>query len=154
MRKLEKTVLVSQINVFLQWCERSGISASNYEEYLWEFKDYTSRTDALDITKTDLERYLAHIHESSGGVTYRVISARKAIQQLMKFYTARSKNGRKRLGAGRPPKLDDAKAVFDYRGLRDKRGEPVLSFAQIGRIMGKDKGRIWNLYKMAKSAFR
>jgi hypothetical protein len=136
-----KELLEWQTWVYAEWGIRSGVLSHSALPWFDLFVTYTARTDVLDVTDADEDAFVDYIY-SKNYTSYFVNEARKAIRQLRKYYMARSKNGRERLKAGRPPHMDKVEAVMELRSLKTP-----LPFRAISRAIGVDVHQIYKWYK-------
>lgn len=138
MRKLDKRILDDQIRVFYEWGRRmNNASQGGHTEdvhYLEMFATFTHRTDILDVEDQDVQEFLDSQIE---GLTYphQRDKALKSINKMRRFYSARTKQGNKRMVPGRPPHIGEIAQAQEYRKMRDSHGKP-LSLKEISRLMG------------------
>lgn len=91
----------NQVTVFLSWAKRSNTIGHNYERDLKLFVRYSQRSDILDITFEDIEKFIKYMKETNHG-SLVPLQAEKAVRSVLKFYQARSKNSTSKFKVGRP----------------------------------------------------
>ncbi len=149
MKKLDKRILDSQIEVFCEWGRRHAGYGGNFgRSYLELFAIHTSKTDILDVTQEDVEIFINSEHLP---YPHQKERARSVIGQMRRFYVARVRNGRQRLVGGRPPAISAIGEVQRLRNMKDEKGNK-LSFRNIAKIMGKQLSLVhrWSKYPLPK----
>lgn len=146
--RTNKTLLEKQIEVYLEWSRRNNVASSSYREWLDLFVLRSEKRDILDVTSSEVEIFLNE-NQDVIKTQFSRHTARKALTGLLRFYMARSKNGRGKLKIGRPPHLDEIAEVQRYRKMKDAKGNP-LSFRAIVKIMEKPIGLVhkWSKYPL------
>jgi hypothetical protein len=144
MSKIDKTLLRKQIEVFLSHSKRDGRYSYSYDEWLEYFCRRSPKEDVLDICDSDVDLFLEWV-DNVEPTQFQRLNARKAIYSFRRYYMARTKNGRARLRAGRPPLVDQHNRVGE---LKEKNG---LSFRQIGVLLNPKKpvdvGLVYRWYR-------
>lgn len=112
MRKLDKSLLSMQIDVFLESARRDNLMGSGYREALYEFATFTSKEDIADIDEMDREIWLSYLRETR--TPFGVEGGRKAFDALKRYYRARGVNLHKRETAGRPRDISGRELVLTY----------------------------------------
>lgn len=129
MTRLDQRILQSQVDVFVEWGRRYNISSSDHRRWLEIFLQNTDKTDILDVTEEDRNHFL-EIVKTKTYSQHDYNTARKAIDSLMRYYSARTKNGKRRDTRGRPPHIGNIKRVQTYR----KKG---LTFRDISKLVDR-----------------
>lgn len=145
MKKLEKGLLRKQVEVYLHWRKRTGLT-SNYEGWLEVFINISLKVDILDIGPEDVQLFLDKVYEVANTQTDKN-TAKTAIEGLVKYYGARGKNGKTRLVMGRPPHIGQIETVKKYRKMG-------LKFRDIEKLMGKDIKTIHRWSKFPLNLFK
>lgn len=79
-----------QIEVFLKWRDKRGMSLSNYQDWLFMFADFIGKDDIYDVRPNDVHAFIERVRSERNG-EWPVFSAEKALRQFIRFYTARGK---------------------------------------------------------------
>lgn len=142
MRRLDKRILDAQIEVFLEWGRRRNIIPPDYREWLELFAIHSVKTDILDVDDSDIDPFMELVYSK----VYNTITrekARKAIEQMIRYYAARNRNGQAQLTKGRPPHISEIAKTQNYR----KMGLPLRDIA---KLMGKNLSLIhrWTKYPL------
>jgi hypothetical protein len=144
MKTLNRTIIVSQIDVYMEWGVRHNVISREYGKWLELFVENCPKTDILDVDEEDVNNFRGVLREEivSGLDRQR---AELALKGMRKFYEARSKNGHHRMTVGRPPSISEIRKAQEYR----KKG---LTIGEIGKIMGKYKSQVhrWIKYPLNK----
>lgn len=139
MRKLDKKLLVKQIEVFLEWCRRANLEGHAYRECLAEFSDHTAKEDIMDIQDEDVERWIAYLFETRTA-QYQREEGKRAVEALVRFYKARGKNGRQKETRGRPMDISGREQALRYRNMG-------LKLREVAKLTGKDVSWIHRVTK-------
>lgn len=149
-----KRLLDEQIDVYLAWGKKTGTVSSSYREYLNHFKKFIKKDDVLDISDEDVDFFLEKEYSKENS-QYARDTIKRVIYCFRKFYMARSKNGKAKLGRGRPPAIAHYERVGELKTiLGDK-----ITFSEIGAILNPekpvDKSLVWHWYqKYRKGGYR
>lgn len=135
MRKTDKDLLRKQVDVFISWGQRNGQVSDGYEGWLTLFVNTTFKTDIMDVTGDDLHLFLDKAWQIARGQHDKNV-AKKAIESLVRYYSARKKNGDTRSKRGRPPQLSEIERTQTYR-------QKGLSYKDISTLTGKKYSQIW-----------
>ena len=150
MKKLDKRILDSQIEVFLEWGRRSNTTSERWREWLELFAIHSIKTDVLDIDQVDIDNFMKIVYDKSNH-PISLSEARIAITQLTRYYMARTRNAKLRMIMGRPPHIGQIELAQKYRKMKDEKGNP-LSFRDIAKLMGKNISLVhrWVRYPLNK----
>ena len=144
MKRLNKILLNKQMDVYLQWGIRNHVASSGYRFWLDLFCKKTHRTDVLDITEEDIDLFFQMV-DNVENARYRKNEARKAILGFTRYYMARTKNGKTRIGRGRPQRTEQVERVKMMREM----DEP-MTFREIARALKADVGQVYKWFTYAK----
>jgi len=154
--KSSNNLLCQQMEVFLNWSIKNKIGTAGYREWLELFVQRTCKADVCDMTNDDVDLFLQEVYNRENA-TYRKVQAKTAILSFIRYYMARSKNGKKQLTRGRPPAYEQYKRVGELRG---KLGE-AISFAEIGMLLNPSKPvdranvrKFWHKFLNLKNALK
>lgn len=139
-----KTLLKSQAEVFLEWGRRNSVASLSYRYWLEMFIQDTHYTDVIDVKLEDIDLFVGK-RQDIIRTKYTEQSARRALVSFLRFYMARSKNGKLRMREGRPPHISEIAKTQQYR----KMGLPLKD---ISKLMGKNISLIhrWIKYPLDK----
>ena len=146
MRGLNTQLLNMQIEVFLAWAIPNRIATENFRPWLNLFVSKIGKRDVMEIKDEDVDVFLGDVYAIEN-TSYRKNEAKRAIQSFRRFYMARSKNGKTRMGAGRPPKQEGIDRVRELRSLK----EP-MSFREIARALNQDVRQVYRWWKYTRDA--
>lgn len=125
-----------QIAVYTAHLQKKGIGVSDY--WLNEFMKFTNRQDIHEVVDTDVREFCDSVRMKH--TPFAEVRAQKEINNLRKYYTARSKNISKKK-AGRPLEIDKIMLVKNLR----KNGQSVR---EISNTLGFYPTQVqrWNKY--------
>ena len=92
-RGRDATLAERQIEVWIAWENRanpSGTYQSQYDSWARQFVEFISKDDICDIEQDDVESFLDHVASTVNG-QYPLLVAKKSVNALIRFYTARGK---------------------------------------------------------------
>lgn len=127
-----KSLIEQQIEVFLEWGRRAGITPEYYREWLGLFVRVINKKDIMEVVQEDVDLFMQRVYDSHDSSHYQK-QAQTSVRAIIRFYMARSKNAAKRVGRGRPLHIDQIKKAQDYK----KKNK--LSLTEIGKLLGGDK---------------
>jgi hypothetical protein len=91
--KREVKLVDQQISVWIARENRdnpNGTYQTHYESWARKFIDFIRKDDICDVEPDDVESFLHHVASTING-RYQLIVARKAVNAIRRFYTARGK---------------------------------------------------------------
>ena len=127
--RTSQRILESQIEVFLDWSRRHTGGGDSYRVYLELFALNTLKTDMVDVVQQDIDDYMKIVYSKWANPIWRE-QAFRAVEQMKRYYSARTKNGLQRLGRGRPPHISQIQKAQDYRKMG-------LKLRDIAKLMDK-----------------
>lgn len=93
-REVKAVSLVEQqIQVWIAWENRinpDGTYQSNYDNWARKFIEFIGKDDICDVGPDDVESFLLFLSSTING-QYQLNVARKAVNAIRRFYTARGK---------------------------------------------------------------
>lgn len=139
---MKKNILEEQVSVFLEWTRRNSGASLSYQEWLAQFMEYTEKTDIVDVSYEEVDLFVQKVYNERNS-SLAPINARKAVNSLMRFYMARSKNGKSKLGKGRPLHIGEIEQTQKYRKMG-------LTFKEVSKLMGKNVSLVhrWAMRKL------
>lgn len=89
LRRKERKIDI-QLQVFLKWRKKKGMSLSDYSTWLKLFIDRSTKDDILDITAVDVLEFVEHIRVVYHNSQFALKRAEIALRQFKRFYSART----------------------------------------------------------------
>ncbi len=92
-KKKGNTLADNQVTVWIAWENRinpNGFYQSEYDAWGRRFIKFSGKSDVCDIYPHEVESFLEHV-AGTYNTTHTINTARKAVNALRRFYTARGR---------------------------------------------------------------